>query len=98
MTHPYYLYMLRCCDDTIYTGITTDLQRRLATHNSGKGAKYTRGRTPLTLVYHETCQDHSAALRREIELKRLSRAEKLRLIALFQAEIPSLDIAQEGEN
>ena len=74
------LYILRCKDGTLYTGITDDLSRRLAQHRAGKGAKYTRGRAPLTLVYQESCENHSQALRREMELKRLSRAEKLRLI------------------
>ena len=74
------LYILRCGDGTLYTGITDDLPRRLKAHRAGKGAKYTRGRGPLELVYQETCPDHSAALRREIAVKRLSRAQKLALI------------------
>ena len=74
------LYILRCKDGTLYTGITDDLSRRLAQHRAGKGAKYTRGRAPLTLVHQEPCESHSHALRREMEIKRLSRAEKLRLI------------------
>ena len=72
-------YMLRCKDDTLYTGITDDLPRRLARHRSGQGAKYTRGRTPLQLVYIENCPDHSTALRREIQIKQLTRTEKLAL-------------------
>ena len=74
------LYILRCKDGTLYTGITDDLARRLAQHRAGKGAKYTRGRAPLTLAYQEPCENHSQALRREIEIKRLSRTEKLTLI------------------
>ena len=74
------LYILQCKDGTLYTGITDDLERRLAQHRAGKGAKYTRGRAPLTLVYQESCENHSHALRREIEIKRLSRPEKLILI------------------
>ncbi len=77
----YWVYILRCRDDTLYTGITTDLARRMATHNSGKGAKYTRGRGPVALVYQESCPDKSAALRRELAIKRLSRREKLALLA-----------------
>lgn len=77
----WWVYILRCADDTLYTGITADLERRLAAHNSGKGAKYTRGRGPVTLLYREAVADHSAALRREAAIKRLSRAEKLELIA-----------------
>lgn len=74
------LYILRCGDGTLYTGITDDLPRRLNAHRSGKGAKYTRGRGPLELVYREDCPDKSAALRREIAVKKLSRQEKLSLI------------------
>ena len=61
---PYYLYILRCGDNTLYTGIAADVDKRLAVHQSGKGAKYTRGRGPLTVVYREKCDDKSAALRR----------------------------------
>ena len=75
------LYILRCGDGTLYTGITTDVENRLEAHRTGKGAKYTRGRGPLELVYREDCGDHSAALKREIEIKKLSREEKERLIA-----------------
>ena len=77
---PWYVYILRCGDNTLYTGITDDAPRRLAAHRAGKGAKYTRGRGPLELVYTEQLPDKSAALRREIEIKRLRRAEKERLI------------------
>ncbi|MEL4860832.1 GIY-YIG nuclease family protein [Pseudoflavonifractor phocaeensis] len=76
----YWLYILRCGDGTLYTGTTDDVARRLAVHQSGKGAKYTRGRGPLTLAYQEACADKSAALRREIAVKKLTRAEKLALI------------------
>lgn len=75
------VYILRCKDGTLYTGITDDLEHRLEAHRAGKGAKYTRGRAPLTLVYREDCADHSAALKREYAVKQLSRAEKLRLCA-----------------
>lgn len=77
---PWYVYILRCGDGTLYTGITDDVERRLAVHRTGKGAKYTRGRGPLTVVYREKCDDKSAALRREREVKALSRKEKLALI------------------
>ena len=76
----WYLYILRCGDGSLYTGITTDVEKRLEAHRIGKGAKYTRGRGPLELIYREECGDHSAALRREIEIKALSREEKLKLI------------------
>ena len=77
----WYVYLLRCADNTLYTGCTTDPQRRLAQHNSGRGAKYTRSRRPVTLVYVEQAVNRSQALRREAALKRLSRKEKLALIA-----------------
>ena len=76
----WWVYMLECRDGTLYTGCTDDIPRRLAAHNSGRGAKYTRGRGPVTLRYCEGAMDKPAALRREAALKRLSRVEKLRLI------------------
>ena len=76
----WYLYILRCSDGTLYTGITTDVEKRLETHRSGKGAKYTRGRLPLELVYQEVCGSHSDALKREITIKKYSRTEKQKLI------------------
>ena len=76
----WYLYILRCGDGTLYTGITTDIQRRLKAHRCGKGAKYTRGRGPLELAYQEACSTHSEALKREAAVKRLSRTEKEQLI------------------
>lgn len=77
---PYWVYILRCSDGTLYTGSTNDVDRRLAAHNQGKGAKYTRGRGPVTAVYREPCPDKAAALRREAAIKRLTRAQKLALI------------------
>ena len=77
----WYLYILQCGDGSLYTGITTDVEKRLEMHRSGRGAKYTRGRLPLELKYREECGTHSDALRRELEVKRLSRAEKLALIS-----------------
>ena len=76
----WYIYILRCGDDTLYTGITDDVEKRFAAHCAGKGAKYTRGRGPLTLVYTEEVEDKSAALKREHAIKKLPRAEKLKLI------------------
>ena len=75
----YYVYMLRCADDTIYTGITTDLERRVRVHNDGKGAKYTRTRTPVELVYSEPFESKSEALKREWQIKKLSRSDKLQM-------------------
>ena len=77
---PWYVYILRCGDGTLYTGITDNVSRRLAAHRAGKGAKYTRGRGPVEVLYQEPQPDKSAALRRELALKKLSRAEKWRLI------------------
>lgn len=74
------LYMLRCGDGSLYTGIAVDVQARLEVHRSGKGAKYTRGRGPLELVYTEDCGSHSDALKREIKIKALTREEKEKLI------------------
>ena len=76
----YYVYLLRCADDSLYTGISNDLTRRLCLHNAGKGAKYTRGRRPVALVYQEAWPDKGAALRREREIKKMRREEKLALI------------------
>lgn len=73
------LYMLRCGDGSIYTGIAVDVQQRLTMHRSGKGAKYTRGRGPLELCYVEECGTHSDALKRELAVKALSRQEKEKL-------------------
>lgn len=80
MKNMWKLYILRCGDGSLYTGITVDVEKRLAAHRSGKGAKYTRGRGPLELVYTEDCGDHSTALRREWEIKALSKEEKENLI------------------
>ena len=76
----WWVYILRCGDGTLYTGMTDDPERRLAAHRSGHGAKYTRGRGPLELVYSEACGTRGDALRREAAIKRLPRAKKLRLI------------------
>ena len=75
-------YLLRCADDTLYCGITNDHDKRLAAHNAGTASKYTRTRTPAHLVWSEPCADRSAALKREIEVKSLTRTEKLELIRL----------------
>lgn len=83
MENTWHLYILRCKDGSLYTGITTDVEKRLEAHRSGKGAKYTRGRAPLELVYREPCGDHSAALKRELEIKALVRAQKEKLIEAY---------------
>ena len=77
----YFVYMLRCADETLYTGITTDLERRVDEHNnSEKGAKYTRARRPVTLVYSEEVTNRSEASKREYLIKKLNRQEKIRLM------------------
>ena len=78
----YYVYMVKCADETLYTGISTELERRIDEHNSSdKGAKYTRMRRPVSLIYSEEYPDRSSAAKREYEIKKkMSRAEKLELI------------------
>jgi len=74
------VYLLRCADGTLYCGCTNNLQKRLEAHNRGQGAKYTRSRRPVALAWQEEQPDRSAALRREAQIKRLTRAEKLALL------------------
>ena len=76
----WYVYILRCTDNTLYTGITNDIKRRVDEHNRGVGAKYTRGRAPVELVFVETLPDRSAALRRELAIKRMKTTEKQMMI------------------
>ncbi len=83
----YWLYILECGDGTLYTGTTDDVERRLKAHQSGKGAKYTRGRGPLRVVYREDCGDKSAALKRELAVKALPRSQKLALIHTQTPEV-----------
>ena len=78
---PWYVYILRCGDGTLYTGWTNDLTNRLLAHNAGTGAKYTRSRRPVVLVYQERFATKEEAMRREWAIKQLTRAQKLRLIA-----------------
>lgn len=76
----YYIYILKCSDGTLYTGFTNNLEKRLKVHNSGKGAKYTRSRLPVQLMYYEEFGTKSDALKREYQIKRFSRQKKLKLI------------------
>jgi len=77
----WHLYIVRCSDNSLYTGITTDLERRVLEHNtSNKGSKYTKTRRPVELVYNETYQDRSTSSKRESEIKKLSRGDKLKMI------------------
>ena len=79
-TESWSVYMLLCADDTLYTGISKDIHRRLQQHNAATASKYTRVRLPVTLVYSENAQTHGDALRRELAIKKLSRSEKDKLI------------------
>lgn len=79
--HGWFVYVVRCADFTLYTGIARDVEVRVAHHNSGTGARYTRTRRPVELVYHEPAASRSSALRRECEIKRLSTTAKRALIA-----------------
>ena len=74
------VYILKCSDGSLYTGISNSLYERIDTHNSGKGAKYTKSRLPVTLVYVEYTHDKSRSLKREIEIKKLTRSRKIELI------------------
>lgn len=76
----YYVYMLLCSDQTFYTGISNNVEKRVATHNAGKGAKYTKIRRPVQLMYQEELPDKSQALKREIAIKKLSRSQKVTLL------------------
>ncbi len=76
----WFIYILECSDSTFYTGITTNISRRLSEHQSGAGAKYTKGRAPLKLVYSEECDNRSHASKREIEIKKFSKEKKLAII------------------
>jgi len=80
----HWVYLLRCGDGSLYTGATDDVARRLCAHQSGRGAKYTRSHLPVELVYQEELCDRSAALRREAAIKKLSRGEKLTLVASYE--------------
>jgi putative endonuclease len=77
----HFVYVVRCADDTLYTGYTTDVERRVAEHDAGEGAKYTRGRTPVELVYVESHETRGEAMAREYEIKQFSRDRKERLVS-----------------
>ncbi len=91
----WWVYILWCKDNSLYTGCTDNVDRRLAAHREGKGAKYTRGRGPLKLVYTEPCADRSTALKREAMVKKLKKVEKLALILSW---IPEKEVLHEEEN
>jgi len=83
---PWFVYILRCSDGTLYTGVTNDLERRLDKHNQGRGAKYTRSRRPAKFLYFKKCESRSSALREESALKKLSRKNKMALVKRSRIE------------
>jgi putative endonuclease len=83
-----FVYMLRCADNTIYTGWTLDVERRVQTHQKGNGARYTRARRPVALIYSERLSSRRAAMRREIAIKRMSRQRKLKLANIGASRVP----------
>ena len=91
----WYVYILKCADDTLYTGVTTDLSRRVKEHNSKKGGSYTRIRTPMELVYQEPVSNHSEALKRETQIKRWSKSKKLALITGDFTELSRLSVLRD---
>lgn len=78
----HYVYIARCIDDTLYTGYTTDLEARETRHNEGRGARYTRTRRPIEIIYSETFETRSAALKREYEIKQMKKEEKEHLVSI----------------
>lgn len=76
----WHLYIVKCNDESLYTGITTDISRRVSTHNKGKGSKYVRTRLPVELIYSEDCGDRITAMKREIQIKTWPREKKLKLL------------------
>ena len=97
----HFVYVLRCRDDTFYTGYTTDVERRVHEHDAGEGAKYTRGRTPVELVHVECFASRSAAMSREYELKQFSRGRKDRVVAAGgvpeSVDLPPTLVADDSE-
>jgi len=92
MTKKWYVYIVKCKDDTLYTGITVDIERRIIEHNtSNKGAKYTRSRRPVSLAYHETMNDRSDSSKRESAIKKLTRKNKLILISEYNKHDKGID-------
>jgi len=77
----WFVYILRCGDDSLYTGITNNIEKRINAHENGSGAKYTKGRGPLTLVYMQECADKSTAAKREMEIKKMGREKKEALVS-----------------
>jgi len=85
--HMYSVYIVQCSDGSLYTGIAKNVQQRVKTHNAGTGARYTRGRLPVSLVYREDCENRSAALQREAAIKKISRMQKRLLCLQWKAPV-----------
>ena len=92
-----YTYILRCSDGTYYTGWTNHLEERVKTHNAGKGARYTKPRRPVTLVYYETFASKEEAMSREFAIKRLTRKEKQELVDSFRGQITRKEVLYEQQ-
>ena len=90
MYKKYYAYMLLCSDGSIYSGYTVNLEKRILSHNKGKGAKYTRSRLPVKLVYYEIFNTKAEAMKKEAALKRLSHMDKIKMINDFESKISDL--------
>ncbi len=93
----WHIYILQCADNTLYTGVATDVSARLATHNAGKGAKYTRGRLPVALLYQESAENRSAALKREHAIKKMRAGDKRQLIATQAQNKPALPARRRAQ-
>ena len=89
MSKPWFFYLARCSDDSLYSGICVDLEARFAKHNAGKGAKYTRSRLPVVLAYSEQLQSQSDALKREAEVRKWRRTRKEELVAAAESSSPN---------
>jgi putative endonuclease len=92
----WFVYILRCSDNSFYVGHTQDIAQRVATHNAGKGARWTASRRPLTLVYQEPCESQSSAMKRESQLKRWTRAKKEALISSNAVELSRLSACRSN--
>lgn len=88
----WYVYILKCADNTLYTGITVDVKRRLVQHNAGKGAKYTRSRTPVEVMYTEVAECRSSATKREMAIKKMTKTQKQQLILNGALTVKQLDL------
>jgi len=91
----WHVYIIQCADDTLYTGVSTDIPRRVMEHNNRKGGNYTRTRTPVKLVYQEPAHNHSEALKREAQIKRWTKSKKLVLINGNLTELSKLSISRD---